>query len=371
MSQDSEPLKLPLDAAHRELGATMGIEGGWEVPLSYTGPLAEAAETRRLAGVFDISHVGRIRIRGSGALELIEKLCTTDVVHQEDDTARYTLLLNESGGILADAIVARLEGFWLITTDPCNRLKVLAHATGVCEGMSAKVDDQTDKGAMLAVSGTAAREVLDSVLPEKPGDLPDGAAKIGSMMIARYIIMRTSFTGMWGLEVILPKMFIAKAWRFITEKAGAKSLKPAGMAARDILRIEAGLCRYGHELNETIDPITAGLESLVDFEHDFLGRQALTDIRDKGVSRRRVGLRLDGSEASAIARLGDTVYNSEGIEVGAITSGTFSPALDCPVAMAYVSLASCDGGAVLEVELAGGQKVSVTVIDLPFVPHSV
>ena len=362
MPQTLEPLKLPLDAAHRALGAAMGVEGGWEVPLSYTGPLAEASEVRRMACVFDISHVGRIRIRGSGALELVEKLCTTDVVHQEDDTARYTLLLNESGGILADAIVARLEGFWLITTDPCNRLKVLDHATSVGEGMSAKVDDQTDKGAMLAVSGAAAREVLDSVLPESPGDLAPGAAKIGSLMVARYIVMRTSFTGAWGLEVILPKMFIAKAWRFITEKAGPNSLKPAGMAARDILRIEAGLCRYGHELNETIDPFTAGLESLVDFDHDFLGRQALTEIRDKGVSRRRVGLRLDCSEAPVIPRFGDTVYDSEGLEVGAVTSGTFSPALDCSIAMAYVSLTAADSGSVLDVE-HNGVRASLVISD--------
>jgi len=366
MTQTPEPLKLPLDSAHRGLGATMGHEGGWEVPLSYTGPLVEAAETRRLAGVFDISHVGRIRIRGADALALVEKLCTSDVVHQEDDTAACTLLLNESGGILADAIVARLEGFWLITTDPCNRDKVLAHATGVCQGMSAKVDDQTEKGAMLAVTGSAAREVLDAILPEKPGDLPDGAAKIGSMMIARYIIIRKSFTGMWGLEVILPKMFIAKAWRFITENAGDKCLKPAGMAARDILRIESGLCRYGHELNETIDPFTAGLESLVDFNHEFIGRQALTGIRSRGISRRRVGLRFDCSE---IARLGDTVYDADGLEAGAITSGTFSAALDCPVAMAYVSLPACETGTILQVEVASAnRKLSATVTDLPFVP---
>jgi aminomethyltransferase len=345
----------------------MGIESGWEVPISYTGPLVEAAEARDSACVFDISHVGRIRIRGSETLELVEKLCTTDVVHQEDDTAAATLLLNESGGILADATVVRLDGFWLITTDPCNRDKVLAHATQAAEGMSVKVDDQTEKGAMVAISGPGARATLDAILPEKPGDLAAGTAKIGSMMIARYIVMRTSFTGMWGLEVILPKMFIGKAWRFITDKAGDKALKPAGMAARDILRIEAGLCRYGHELNETIDPFTAGLESLVDFEHEFIGRQALTVLRDKGVSRRRVGLRVDSPAAPVIARLGDTVFDSEGIEVGAITSGTFSPALDCPIAMAQVSLAAADTGTVLQVETTANQKLSATVTSLPFV----
>ncbi|MCP4377095.1 MAG: hypothetical protein GY794_13070 [bacterium] len=371
MPRDDEPRKLPLDAVHRASEATMGLESGWDVPISYTGPLAEATETRSSACVFDISHVGRIRIRGSQALELVEKLCTTDVVHQEDDTAACTLLLNEAGGILADAIVARLEGFWLITTDPCNRDKVLAHATQAADGMSVKVDDQTEKGAMVAISGPGASATLDAVLPERPGDLAPGDAKIGSMMIARYIVMRTSFTGMWGLEVILPKMFIGKAWRFITDKAGDKALKPAGMAARDILRIEAGLCRYGHELNETIDPFTAGLESLVDFEHEFIGRKALTVIRDKGVSRKRVGLRLDCPESPVIARLGDTVYNSEGVEVGAVTSGTFSPALDCPIAMAQVSLPAAETGTVLQVEVAStNQKLIATVTDLPLVPRS-
>ncbi|MBT3198674.1 MAG: hypothetical protein HN350_02060 [Phycisphaerales bacterium] len=364
MSTDSELHKLPLDAVHRGMDAAMGQEGGWEVPLSYSGALDEAAETRRLASVFDISHVGRIRVRGRDATDLLAKLCTSDVRRQEDDTAAATLMLTETGGILADATVSRLEGFWLLTTDPCNRQKVLEHAQAVGAEMSVKVDDQTDKGAMVAISGPCARDLLDSVLPEKPGDLPEGTAKIGSMMIARYIVMRTSFTGMWGLEVILPKMFIGKAWRFITDKAGEKALKPAGMNARDILRIEAGICRYGHELNETIDPLTAGLESLVHFDHEFIGRDALIAIRDKGVSRKRVGLRLDGTD---IARQGDTVLNSDGVEVGVITSGTFSPALDCSIAMAQVSLPSVENASPLQVELAGGQKASAKITALPFV----
>ncbi len=359
--------KLPLDAAHRALDATMGAEGGWEVPLSYSGALDEAAETRRLASVFDMSHVGRIRIRGRDALSLVEKLCTSDVVHQEDDTVASTLLLNESGGVLADAMIARLDGFWLLRTDPCNRLKVLANAAEVAADMSVKIDDQTDKGAMLAVTGPSACEILDSILPEKPGDLPAGATRIGSMMIARYIVMRTSFTGMWGLEVILPKMFIAKAWRFITDKAGEKALKPSGVAAGDILRIEAGLCRYGHELNETIDPITAGLESLIDYDHEFIGRDALVAIRDKGVSRKRVALKLEGT---SIPRQGDTIFDSEGVEVGSITSGTFSPALDSPIAMAYISLAASGSSESLEVHLASeDKKTKATILDLPPVAH--
>jgi len=364
-----ELLKLPLHDKHVDAGATMGGEGGWEVPLSYGAALSEAAEVRRFAGVFDISHVGRIRIRDNEALELVERLCTADVVHQEDDTARYTLLLNETGGVLADAIVARLEGFWLITTDPCNRIKVLQHTQTVGQGMSVKVDDQTDKGAMLAVSGSAAREVLDAALPEKPGDLPSGGVKIGSLLVARYIVMRTSYTGMWGMEVILPKMFVAKAWRFITEKAGDNCLKPAGAAARDILRIEAGLCRYGHELNETIDPITSGLEYAVDFDHDFIGRAALQAIGDRGVSRRRVGLCLAQGRpgASLIPRLGMSVYNEDGLEVGTVTSGTFSPALQRAVAMAYVACDSAYPGTTLRVQVAQqSEPIAAEVMQLPF-----
>jgi len=365
-----ELLKLPLHDRHVDAGANMGVEGGWEVPLSYGGAVSEAAEVRRFAGVFDISHVGRIRIHGDQALDLVERLCTADIVHQEDDTARYTLLLNDTGCVLADAIVARLEGFWLITTDPCNRLKVLQHAQAVGEDLSVKVDDQTAKGAMLAVSGSAAREVLDAALPEKPGDLPSGGAKIGSLMIARYIVMRISYTGMWGMEVILPNMFVAKAWRFITEKAADNCLEPAGTAARDILRVEAGLCRYGHELNETIDPITAALEYAVDFDHDFVGRAALQAIRDKGISRRRVGLCFaqDEPDVSLIPRLGMSVYNADGLEVGTVTSGTFSPALQRAVAMAYVAGDLAHRGTALRVQVAQqSEPIAAEVTELPFV----
>ena len=370
MMSEEQLLKTALHDTHLAAGATMGGEGGWVVPMSYRGALEEAAEVRNRAGVFDVSHVGRIRIRGDEGLELVEKLCTTDVVHQEDDTARFTLLLNESGSVLADALIVRLDNWWLITTDPCNRLKVLEHAQAVGEAMAVKVDDQTLQTAMVAISGHGARDVLDAALPERPGDLPRGAVKVGSLMIARYIAMRTSYTGLWGVEVMLPKMFVGKAWRFITEKAGENGLAPAGMGARDVLRIEAGLCRYGHELNETIDPLTAGLGWAVDFEHDFIGRGALEELEKAGALRGRVGLVLttlnDKSECRGVPKPGAGVYRKDGREVGSVTSGTYSPALDAPVAMAYVALDAADVGTELQVAM-NGERIGAKVVELPFV----
>ena len=370
MMAEEQLLKTALHDTHLAAGATMGVEGGWAVPMSYRGALEEAAEVRNHAGVFDVSHVGRIRIRGDEGLELVEKLCTADVVHQEDDTARFTLLLNESGGVLADALIVRLDGWWLITTDPCNRLKVLEHARAAGEAMAVKVDDQTLQTAMVAVSGPAARDVLDAALPQRPGDLPRGSAKVGSLMIARYIAMRTSYTGLWGLEVMLPKMFAPRAWRFITQKAADNCLSAAGMGAREVLRIEAGLCRYARELNETIDPLTAGLGWAVDFEHDFVGRDALARIRGSGISRKRVGLVLtaldDRSGRRDIPGLGTPVCAVGGQEAGTVTSGTYSPALDARVAMAYVAVDAAGVGTELQVDMSG-ERIGAKVVELPFV----
>ena len=370
-----EILRSALYGAHVAGGATMGRECGWEVPMSYRGAQTEAAEVRRHAGVFDLSHLGRIRIRGDESLDLVESLCTTDVIHQEDDTARYTLLLNESGGVVADAVIVRLEDFWLITTDACNRLKVLTHAREIAEGLEVKVDDQTPKTAMLGICGAGAMEVLDAVLPQKPGDLPAGGVRMGSLMIARYIAMRTGYTGLWGLEVILPKMFVGKAWRFITEKVGDKCLAPAGMAARDVLRIEAGRPRYGHELDETIDPVTAELAWAVDFGHEFIGRRALEEIRQAAPTRKRIGLGLTATagrqQPGAIPARGAAVSLPDGGEVGAVTSATFSPALDKVVAMACVATEAAEVGASLGVAAGGpgprGGQVAAEIMELPFV----
>ncbi len=345
----------------------MGEEGGWAVPVSYGYPLDEARTIRSRAGVFDLSHLGRIRIRGNGALELLERVCTADVAHQEDNTAMHTLLCNEAGGILDEAFLLRLESMWVLTTNAANREKLLAHLKNQ-DVVGAKIDDQTAKVSQIAVAGPAAEKILGAVLPIPVTGLARGEAKMGSLMIANYIASRSGYCGQWMLEVMVPGMFAGKAWAYITQKAGENAIAPCGMAARDILRIESGLCRYGHEVNETIDPITAGLGGCVDFDHDFIGAAAVEKISQAGPTRRRVSLVLDTPcgddtgqtvDVEAIPRLGAAITRTDGGEIGTVTSGTFSPHLRKIIAMGYVAASHAETDAEV---LIGSQPARITKV---------
>ncbi|MDY6914601.1 MAG: glycine cleavage system aminomethyltransferase GcvT [Planctomycetota bacterium] len=362
-------LKTSLHQQHVSLGAKMCAEAGWDMPLFYRGVLAEAGCIRRRAGVFDVSHTGRIRIRGDGALEMLEKLCTADVAHQEDDTAIRTLLCNEAGGIIDDCLLVRTENFWLLTASAVCREKVFKHVETVAADFDLKFDDQTQRTSRIAVAGPAAEGILDAVLPAKPSAMPAGGVKVGSLMVARYIAMRTDYGGLWALEVIVPNMVAGQAWRFITERAGENCIAPAGLGARDVLRVEAGLHRYAHELNETIDPFTAGLECAVDFEHDFIGRDALLEKKKKQPAKRLVGLvltTLKGKPCETnIPKLGSTAFQ-DGVDVGCVTSGTYSPTLEKTIAMAYVAPEAAETDTELLVE-AGGERYPARVVTVPFV----
>ncbi|MCY2924244.1 MAG: hypothetical protein NT031_02195 [Planctomycetota bacterium] len=361
---DDNELKPALHDRHVEAGAVMGAAAGWVIPMHFAGVAAEVAAVRTGAGVVDISHVGRIRIRGAQALEALERLCTVDVAHQEDLTAARTLLCNEAGGILDDAWLIRLADEWLLTCSPIAREKVLAHVEALTSGMEVKVSDQTSKIFHLAVAGPATLQRLEPVLPEQAAGLERHGVRVGSMLLAKWIALRVGYTGTFGVEVILPNMLAWQAWRFITQKAGANCIAPVGLAARDVLRLEAGLPRYGHELNETIDPFTAGLDHLLDFGHDFLGRSALEALRGRTPSRRPVG--LAGPAQGAIPTLGSPIADAAGREVGAVTSGTFSPTLDRLIALAYVT-ADTAPDADVTVQTPTG-PVAMKVTTLPFVP---
>ena len=368
MPEEPELLKSPLHKHHVAMEARMGAESRWAVPLSYRGALDEVRQVRARAGVADVSHIGRIRIRGGEALDLLERICTADAAGQEDDTARLTLLCNDRGGIIDAGFLLRLENQWLLTGDAGNREKVLAHVQTHAADFDARADDQTRKSAMLSVAGPQAPKLLDAVLPEKVAHTPRGWVKMGSLLIARYIAMRTGCTGEWSMEVMVPAMMAGQAWRFITQEAGSGAVAPFGSAARDVLRIEAGLPRYGRELNETIDPVTAGLERAVDLEHDFLGRDAVLKIKEAGPARKLVGLAASSPEPGArppIPRQGARVCRPDGREAGTVTSGTFSPTLDRTIALAYVAPDAGQIATEVRVEI-GPDQHAFEVVSFPF-----
>jgi len=361
----AQPLRTCLHDRHLAAGAEMGAEDGWDVPVSYGDPAAECRALHERAAVMDVSPVGRIRIRGDGATDLLDHLCTADVARQEDDTAAYTLLCNERGGILDHAMVVRLERFWLLTCSPHRRPAVLEHLQAHAETFGAKVDDQTCKTAMLAVVGPGAPAILDAVLPERASAMGRGAAKLGSMMVARYVALRTGPTRLWSLEVMLPNLLAGQAWRFITHKAGRNALPPAGFAAREVLRIEAGLCRHGREIDETTNPATAGLTAAVCFDKDFLGAAAVRAALAAGPTRQRVGLLLP--PAAPVPAFGAAVTHA-GRPIGQVTSAVYSPSFARPIALAYVDPASAapDGRAAIEAQDTAPSPAEIT--ELPFPP---
>jgi len=358
---------------HVAAEASMGDVAGWRMPLSYRGVLDEVRQVRATAGVMDVSHIGRIRIRGDGALAVLEYACTHDVARQDDNTATPSLLVNESGGIIDAVTLLRLEEHWLMLCSPINRLKVLEHLTILADAMDAKVDDQTTKTTMIEVAGPAAVNALDHVLPEKASAMAGNGAKSGSFMIAHYTVARAAGLGVWAINVAISNLFAGQAWRFITAKAGDNCIAPVGLSARDVLRIEAGQPAYGWELNETIDPYTAGLDGRVDFGHTFIGIDALRKLAAGTPARKRAGLVLAPSSAGLhgdnIPRQGDAVRAGDR-EIGTITSATYSPTLDRIIALAYVAADIADTDQPVTIDRAGSPLEAKTT-SLPFVPLAV
>ena len=234
-----QPNRSPLYEHHVSAGARMVVRDGWEAPADYGQPAEECLQLHTRAAVMDLTCDGRIRVRGDGALNMLERLCTADVARQEDNTAIRSLLLNPQGGVIDMVTVMRLDGWWVLTCSPCRRQAVLEHLQAHAGQYDAKVDDQTLKTATLAIVGPMGAEILDRFLPDKASGMADGAVKVGSMLIANYIAARTGATDLWSLEVTLPNMLAGQAWKFITAKAGPNALPPAGMDAREVLRIEA------------------------------------------------------------------------------------------------------------------------------------
>lgn len=373
MTQEEKLRTSALHDCHMALEAKMGQEANWQVPLSYGNALGEVREARSRAGVLDMSHCAMVRVRGGQAPALLERVCTHNVARQEDATIAPTLLCNARGGILAEAQLLRLEEHWLLTTSAGNREKALEFLSAHAAGLDVKVEDQTAKNVRLDVLGPKAPEILDAVLPFKASHLPPSAVIEGSMLIVKYVAARADLGSLWRAQVFLPAMLAGRAWSFVTRKAEDNAVKPMGLAALDVLRIEEGLPRYGHEINETIDPVTAGLTAMVDLGHEFVGRDALAGLVQRPPARRRVKLLFQdhtpldrASEIKdsiflfdlqdIIPRQGAVVLDKEGAEVGVVTSGTYSPAGPAVIAQAYVAASYAMAGGELLVDIVGQRK---------------
>ena len=342
--------RSPLHAAHRALGAKMVPFSGWEMPLSYpTGTLAEHRTCRTGAVVFDVSHLGTVRLEGSGAYDAIQRTLTNDLGKIGPGRAQYTHLLDEDGSVLDDVIV------WWVRPQEFHVMPNAANTEGVRAAIGGH--DITGARAVLAVQGPESRRWLADVSPE--------AAAVGRFRVAEVtwqgvpcIVAGTGYTGEDGVEIAVPAAAADGLWETLLD-AG---ILPAGLGARDTLRLEAGLPLHGHELGPGITPAQAGLEWVVAWDKgDFRGREALEAERKRGLERILRGLEVEGRQPP---RAGYKVM-LDGAPVGEVTSGNFSPTLGRGIALAFVP-PPLKAGASVSVD-ARGQRMPARVVYPPFV----
>ena len=345
---------------------------GWELPLHYGSIGDEHLWTRSSGSLFDVSHMGRLRISGRHARKFLDRVCTRLVRGMVPGQCRYSLVCNEQGGCLDDVLVyCFADDDYLVVCNGANRPKIVEHFQQVkaAESLDFKFDDQTVATCMVAIQGPKVMDLIGGVSREVP-TLKRYRFTVKNVLVMKIIVSRTGYTGEDGVEVILGANFARQALGMLLKDVGGDDavVKPAGLGARDSLRMEAGMPLYGHELDEATDPLSAGLGFAVKVdkgesdpqEGRFIGQDALQRIATEGPTRRLVGLTLEGRRSP---RQGMVIRHG-GEEVGAVTSGCPSPSLGHPIAMAYVPAALAEPGTDVEIDLGGGTPATVT--KLPF-----
>lgn len=339
---------------------------GWELPIAYKkGIIEEHKQCRSSGSLFDISHMGRLYLSGSQVVPFLEHVLTRKISDQPVGASRYSLVCNEAGGVLDDVIISRDTKNWIVVCNASNREKIVEHFTSTRRKLDMDLDiaDNTDATAMIALQGPNVMEKLGKMLPAEVKALKRYHFATVSMMFVKFTVFRSGYTGEDGVEIILPAKMAGMAMKILGGRMGEDdaTIQPAGLGARDTLRMEAAMPLYGHELNEQTDPIAAGLSWAVDLTKDFIGAEALRKIAADGPAKKLVGLELVGSR---IARQGYLVFAGEKA-VGVVTSGTLSPTSGKSIAMAYVDAGVSAVGTSLEVDLKG-VKNPATVVPLPF-----
>jgi aminomethyltransferase len=359
----------PLAAAHREAGAVSTDFGGWQMPLKYGNDVAEHHAVRRAAGVFDLSHMGEIAVEGPDAAAFLDAAVVSRLSAVATGRAKYSLLVDEAGRVLDDLIVYRLaEDRFLVVPNAGNTAAVLGALEERAHGHDVTVEDRTEATALVAVQGPAAQDTLlaaGCADPDAVRGLGYYACTPGEVAGVPALVARTGYTGEDGFELYVAPEHARTVWDALLAAGEGRGVVPAGLAARDSLRLEAGMPLYGHELGPDITPFEAGLGRLVAAalrgKGEFVGRAALEAQAAEPPARVLVGLR--GLTRRPV-RAGNAVLAGDET-VGEVTSGVPSPTLGHPVAMALVRPAALEAGVPLEADVRG-RRTPVEVVGLPF-----
>jgi aminomethyltransferase len=360
----SELKKTSLTHVHERLGAKMVPFAGFLMPVQYTGVNDEHLTVRKALGVFDVSHMGEFIISGPRALDLIQAVTSNDAAKLTDGKVQYSCLPNDTGGIVDDLLVYRMAADrYMLVVNAGNIAKDLAWISKHNERFGATIEDVSEGTSLLAVQGPKAADALRSLT-----DIDLKGMGYYTFAQGRFaghddiIVSATGYTGAGGFEIYMPNAVAEDMWNKVMAAGEAFGIKPAGLAARDTLRLEMGFCHYGNDIDDTTSPLEAGLGWIVKFTKEFTNSAALKAQKEAGVQRKLVGFEL---LERGIPRHDHPVQDASGNVVGRVTSGTMSPSLQKPVGLAYVPASMSAEGSEIFIDVRG-KVLKGRVVKLPF-----
>lgn len=366
MTPTTELKKTALTHVHEALGAKMVPFAGYLMPVQYTGVNDEHHAVRNAVGVFDVSHMGEFIVRGPGALDLVQKVTSNDASKLTVGKVQYSCLPNDKGGIVDDLLVYRMQHgddhHYVLVVNASNIRKDLDWINAQ-NTFDAQVEDISDRMALLAVQGPKAVDTLKGLFTEDIAAMPYYTAMYAEMKgVGLVLISTTGYTGSGGYEIYVPNPHAEHAWNAVMAAGAPHGIKPAGLAARDTLRLEMAFCLYGNDIDDTTSPLDAGLGWIVKFTKPFINSTALKAQKDAGVERKLVGFEL---LERGIPRHGCNVVDPGGTVIGTVTSGTMSPTLQKPIGLAYVPRDLSSEGTELLIDIRG-KVLKARVVGTPF-----
>ncbi len=350
----SNSLSTPLLKCHEELGGRLVEFAGYMLPVQYKGIIFESKAVRTSAGMFDVSHMARLRLTGTRVLEFLEKVTTNDVSSLSPLGGQYSMLPNQAGGVVDDVIVYKInDEEYRMVVNASNHVKDLAHLHSLND-FGVKIDDLTDQTAMIAVQGPDAVRTVES-LSTDPDDLalaPLFGVVETTIASVPTFAARSGYTGEDGYELICPADRAPHLWHALV----SAGVEPCGLGSRDVLRVEAGLPLYGHELTDTMSPISAGLGWVIGKSKTFIGSGPINEARTSGTPTKLQGVRLEGKR---LPMIGMDVYVGDEI-VGQVSSGIFSPLLECGCAFAFLR-SDIKQGVACTLDMRGKHEIGTVV----------
>ncbi|WP_127845694.1 glycine cleavage system aminomethyltransferase GcvT [Psychroflexus aestuariivivens] len=352
-----------LTEVHKALGAKIVPFAGYEMPVSYAGVNEEHQNVREKLGVFDVSHMGEFFVEGKEALDLIQKITTNDASKLVDGQAQYTCMPNEKNGIVDDLIIYRFHAEKFMMVVNASNIQKDWDWINSHNNFDAKLTDASDEYSLLAIQGPKALEAMQKISPKDLSAIKFYHFEVGEFAGAQdVIISATGYTGSGGFEIYFKNKDAKQIWENVLEAGEEFGIQPIGLAARDTLRLEMGMCLYGNDIDETTSPIEAKLGWITKFTKDFINSENLKKQKEEGVQRKLIAFEINGK---GIPRQGYDILDAEENKIGHVTSGTMSPTLKKAIGMGYVKTEFSKIGTEILIQIRK-KTVSATIVKTPF-----